>query len=132
MDNSYFYIILRFRCLREASSSRSICRNSGENDFNLIYPNKKGYVHIFHIWIVCYTPARCYTPASCVNLPFQYNIQKNNYTIIMLQKAHITDILKKKSCRKIRPNLKQCGQMDVNLGHYIKTGEFHQYKNYFS
>ena len=20
------------------------------------YPNGKGYVHMFHIWIVCYTP----------------------------------------------------------------------------
>ena len=28
---------------------------SYNNEFYSIYPNGKGYVHIFHIWIVCYT-----------------------------------------------------------------------------
>ena len=58
MDNSYFFfIILKFRRLSEASSSRPIRRISGDNEFNSIYPNGIGYVHIVHIWIVCYTPA---------------------------------------------------------------------------
>ena len=41
-----FYIILRFRRLSEASSSRSIRRISGDNEFHSIYPNGKGYVYI--------------------------------------------------------------------------------------
>ena len=69
MDTSYFYIIPRFRRLSEASSSRSIHRISGANEIYSIYPNGKGYVHIFHIWIVCYTPAWRCTPALCVDLP---------------------------------------------------------------
>ena len=41
MDSSYFYIILRFRCLSEASSSRSIRRINGDNEFYSIYQTEK-------------------------------------------------------------------------------------------
>ena len=44
MDSLYFYIILRFRRLSEASSSRSIRRINGDNEFYSIYPNGKGYI----------------------------------------------------------------------------------------
>ena len=46
----------------EASSSWSIRRISGDNEFYSIYPNEKEYVHIFHIWIACYTPRDALRP----------------------------------------------------------------------
>ena len=50
MDNSYFYIILRFRRLSETSSSRSIRRLSGDNEFYSLHLIGKGYMLIFFIF----------------------------------------------------------------------------------
>ena len=61
MDNSYSYTILKFRILSEASSSPS---NNGDYEFYYIYPNGKGYVHMFHI-LDCLLYARA-TLYACV------------------------------------------------------------------
>ena len=52
--------------LSEASSSGSVRRISGDNEFYSIYPNGKGYGHVFHVWFVCYTPpATLYAGVMC-------------------------------------------------------------------
>ena len=71
MDNSYFYIILMFRRLNEASSSRSIRRINGDNEFYSIYPDGKGSVHFFIFGLSAIRPRDAvrtlnYTLRECV------------------------------------------------------------------
>ena len=66
MDNSYFYVVLKFRRLNEASSSRSIRRISGDKEFYSIYPIGKGYVHIFsYLDCLLYARATLYVRVLC-------------------------------------------------------------------
>ena len=66
MDNSYFYLILRFRGLSEGSSSRSIRSISGDNEFYSIYQNGKGYVHMFsYLDCLLYARATLYARVLC-------------------------------------------------------------------
>ena len=65
MDNSYFYIILRFRRLSDASSSRAIRTISGDDEVIRYAQTEKDMCTFFIFGCLLYARATLYARALC-------------------------------------------------------------------